>query len=452
MAARLSAGEVRDRLERELASGRDADVKTLASRLPAVELEHLLPDLDRGQLAVLFRAMGDEWLAGVVGELDPGIAARLLLRLSEGQAADVLEEMPPDEAADVVGELDPEAQEDVLGEMERKEAQDVRELLVYPPETAGGRMTPEFMALRESMTVDEALQYLRRAGEGAELVYYVYVVDAGGRLTGVVTLHDLVLSPPTRKVEEITRREVISVPADDDQEHAARLLREHGFLALPVIASDRRLLGIITADDVADVLEEEASEDIERLGGSQPLEEPYLTASIFHIFRKRIVWLLVLFAAATYTGTVMALFEDEVTQVVALTFFIPLLIGTGGNTGSQIVSTLVRAIAVGEVQLRDIVRVFLREVAVGALLGTAVGIAAYVRAWTLGVGGELGAVVALTAFAVVVWAAMVSAILPLVLKQLRVDPAVVSAPLITTLVDGTGLVIYFTIAKVVLGL
>lgn len=411
-----------------------------------------MPELDATQLAVLFRAMGDEWLAGVVGELDPRVAARLLLRLSEGQAADVLEEMPPDEAADVVGELQPGAQEDVLREMEREEASDIRELLEYPPETAGGRMTSEYVALRENMTVDEALQYLRRVGAEAELVYYVYVVDAAERLVGVVTLHDLVLSSPDRRVGEITNREVIAVDAADDQEHAAHLLRERGFLALPVVGPDKRLLGIITADDVAEVLEEEASEDIERLGGSQPLEEPYLQASLWHLFRKRVLWLLVLFAAEAYTGTVLRAYEGELTKVVALSFFIPLLIGTGGNTGTQIVSTLVRAIAVGEVTLRDIVRVFAREIVVGGMLGLVMATAAFARSWTLGVGSELGPVVALTAFFIVVWAAFVAAILPLVLHRLHLDPAVVSGPLIATLVDGTGLIIYFTIAKLMLGL
>lgn len=448
----IDTGEIRDQLKRALEGERVEEVARLAGRLPHEDIEHLLPELDARRLAVLFRAMGDEWLADVVAELDPGVAARLLVRLSDAQAADILEEMPPDEAADVVGELGQTDREELLREMEREEAQDIRELLEYPPETAGGRMTPEFVALREGMTADEAIQYLRTAGEAAELVYYVYVVDGAGRLAGVATLHDLVLSPPTRRVAEITNREVIAVDAADDQERAARLLREHGFLALPVLGPDRRLLGIITADDVAEVLEEEASEDIERLGGSQPLEEPYLSASLGHLFRKRILWLLVLFVASGYTATVLQHFQGELSEVVALAFFIPLLIGTGGNTGSQVVTTLVRAIAVGEVRMRDILRVFWREVVVGTMLGGVIALAAYGRAWSLGVGVELGNVVALTAFVVVIWAAVVAAVLPLVLTRLRVDPAVASGPLIATLVDGTGLIIYFSIAGVVLGL
>jgi magnesium transporter len=250
----------------------------------------------------------------------------------------------------------------------------------------------------------------------------------------------------------LTKREVTSLQAADDQEQAARTLRESGFLALPVLGPDRRLLGIITADDVAEVIEEEASEDIERLGGSQPLEEPYLTASVWHLFRKRILWLLALFAAHAYTGNVLKYYEGEMAAVVALGFFIPLLIGSGGNTGSQVVTTLVRAIAVGEVQMRDIFRVFTRELVVGSLLAGAIGVAAFLRAWTLGVGPGIAEVVALTAFCIVAWSAVVASVLPLVLKRVGLDPAVASGPFIATVVDGTGLIIYFSVAKVVLGL
>jgi magnesium transporter len=448
----LTTDDVRARLADALGSGREGEVARLVTRLPKPEVERLLPELDPRSLGVLFRAMGDEWLADIVSELDPSIAARLLVRLTDVQAADVLEEMPPDEAADVVGELREPDREDVLREMEREEAADIRELLEYPPETAGGRMTLEFVALREGMTVDEALQFLRKVGEATNAVFYLYVTDDAGRLAGVTNLRDLVLSPGSRRVAEITRREVVSVAATDDQEQAARMLRESGYVALPVLGDDRRMVGVITADDVAEVIEEEASEDIERLGGSQPLEEPYLTASLWHLFRKRILWLLVLFAAHAYTGNVLRFYEGEVAKVVALTFFIPLLIGTGGNTGSQVVTTLVRALAVGEVTLRDIFRVFTRELVVGSMLAVAMGSAAYVRALTLGVGPGMGEVVALTAFCIVVWAALVASVIPLVLARLRLDPAVASGPFIATIVDGTGLVIYFTIAKVVLGL
>jgi magnesium transporter len=361
--------------------------------------------------------------------------------------------MDPDDAADVVGELHPEEAEALLVEMEHEEAQDVRELLAYPPESAAGIMTPDFVAVAPYLTVDEALDQLGRVAEEAETIYYVYVTDPETRkLLGVLSLRSLALAPRWKLISQLMNTDVARIRADADQEEAARLLDKHSYLALPVVDDDDRLLGIITADDAADVLLEEVGEDMERLGGSLPLEEPYLRASLVHLFRKRIGWLLVLFVAEAYTGTVLRHFEATLSEMVSLAFFIPLLIGTGGNTGSQTVTTLVRAMAVGEVQFRDLWLVLRREICVGALLGVVMGMVTYVRAWTLGVGVEVGPVVAVTALFIVVWAAAVAAVLPLILHKLRIDPAVVSAPFISTLVDGAGLLLYFEVARFMLGL
>jgi magnesium transporter len=389
----------------------------------------------------------------VLAELDPFDAARLLGTLSRAQAADVLEEMDPDDAADVVGELEANEAEAILDEMEPADASELRGLLAYPPASAAGIMTPEFVAVSPFLTVDEALAQLGRVAEEAETIYYVYVTEPRtGRLLGVLSLRNLVLSPRWKLISQLMDTGVTRVRADADRETAARLLDKHNYLALPVVDADNRLLGIITADDAADVLLDEAGEDIERLGGSAPLEEPYLRASIGHLYRKRVIWLLVLFVAEAYTGTVLRHFESTLSEMVSLAFFVPLLIGTGGNVGSQTVTTLVRAMGVGEVDVHDLPRIVRRELIVGGLLGLTMGAATYVRAWTLGVGLEIGPVVAVTALFVVIWAALVAGILPLVLRRLKIDPAVVSAPLITTLVDGTGLFIYFTIAQMMLGL
>jgi magnesium transporter len=244
----------------------------------------------------------------------------------------------------------------------------------------------------------------------------------------------------------------VRVRADADREVAARLLTDRNLLAIPVVDDDDHLLGIITQDDVADVLEAEATEDIERLGGSEPLNVPYRSSSVMLLVRKRVVWLLLLFAAEAYTGTVLRDFQGELSQVVSLAFFIPLLIGTGGNMGSQTVTLIVRAMALGEVTIRDIGWIAFKELRVGLILGAVMAVVAFGRAWLLGVGPDIGIVVSLTILAICLWSATVAALLPLLLRRLRVDPAVVSAPLITTLVDGTGLVIYFEIARLILGL
>ncbi|MCC7372392.1 MAG: magnesium transporter [Chloroflexi bacterium] len=448
--------DVRAIVRAALADGHPVPPTLLPDLLKAAsraDLTEALADLRPDELATLFARLGDEALADLLTELEPFDAARLLGKLSRAQAADVVEEMDPDDAADVMGELHPHEAEAILDEMEHEEAEDVRHLLTYAPESAAGIMTPDFVSIAPYLAVDEALDQLGRVAEEAETIYYVYVTEPStGQLLGVLSLRGLVLAPRWKLVSQVMSPDVVRIRADADQETAARLLKEHHYLALPVVDETDRLLGIITADDASDVLLEEAGEDIERLGGSEPLDEPYLRASIGHLFRKRIGWLLVLFVAEAYTGTVLRHFESTLSEMVSLAFFIPLLIGTGGNTGSQTVTTLVRAMATGDVRPEDWWRVVRRELAVGSLLGLVMGVATYVRSWTLGVGLEVGPVVAMTALCIVIWAAAVAAVLPLVLRRLRIDPAVVSGPFITTLVDGTGLFLYFTVARLMLGL
>jgi magnesium transporter len=441
-------GEVRGLI---LARERDG-VAALAGRVSPAAWADVVPQLDAGEVAVLLQWLPDEEIPALLAELEPAQAAAILRTLSRNEAADVLEAMSPDDATDVFAEL-PEAEaRQILVEMEPAEAAELRELAAYPPDTAGGIMTPAFTAISPDLRAEQAIIALRRVAEQAETVYYVYVLDSEEHLLGVLSLHSLVLAAPQTPVRELMFRNVISVPADADQETAARLLTDHNLLALPVVDEENRLLGIITQDDVADVLEEEATEDIERLGGSQPLETAYRLAPVSLLVRRRLVWLLLLFLAEAYTGTVLRHYQAETEKVIALSFFVPLLIGTGGNVGSQTVTTLVRAMALGEVRLRDVRWVLAKEVAVGAAMGVVMAFVAFGRSAILHVGRDVGYVVALTVLSICVWSATVAAVLPLILRKLRIDPAVVSAPLITTLVDGTGLIIYFTIAKLVLGL
>src|SRR3954469_340983 len=447
-----AAVDVRAVLRAALSNGHAPDLAALRAA-PREELAQALADLDAVELGLLVTRLGDEALADLIAELDAFDAARLIGKLGRAQAADVLEEMDPDDAADVMGELRPHEAEAILVEMEDEEAEDVRELLTYPPESAAGIMTPDFVSVAPYLSADEALAQLGRVAEEAETIYYVYVTEpTSGRLLGVLSLRSLVLSPRWKLVSQVMNADVTRIRADADQEVAAQLLDRNNYLALPVVDEHDRLLGIITADDAADVLLEEVGEDIERLGGSKPLEEPYLRASIFHLFRKRVLWLLILFVGGAFTGSVLNHFQDTLAQMVSLTFFIPLLIGIGGNVGSQTVTTLVRAMGVGEVRFRDLFRVFWREAAVGVLLGIVMAGVTYARAWMLGVGVEIGPVVAVTALFIVIWAASVAAVLPLLLHKLKIDPAVVSAPFISTLVDGTGLLLYFEIARIMLSL
>jgi magnesium transporter len=437
--------EVRDLI----AERRERGIHGLADRLGPAEWADLVPRLDPSEVAVLLQWLPEAEIAELLEELDPAAAAAILRPLSRDAAADLLEAMDPDDATDVIEEFPSREAEQLLIEMEPAEAAEIRELLAYPPDTAGGRMTPAFVAVAPNLRADQAIAALRRVAEEAETLYYVYVIDPEERLLGVLSLHNLVLTRPETPVRSLMIPDAIRVRADADQETAARLLTDHNLLAVPVVDDEDRLLGIITQDDVADVLEEEATEDIERLGGSQPLDTPYRLAGVSLLVRRRIVWLLFLFVAGLLTSQVLEAFQENLRTVAALTLFLPLIIGIGGNVGSQTVTTLVRAIAVGEVQLRDVGWVLGKEMAVGLAVGLIMGIGGFLRVgWDQG--RAIGLVVGLTIVCVTLWSTTVAAVLPLVLRRLRIDPAVVSAPLITTLVDATGLLIYMTIAGLVL--
>jgi magnesium transporter len=443
-----------EQLRAAVAAGDVQRAQMCARRMLEDDALALLEDLTAEELSVLFSILGDESLADLLSRLDDRDAAGILSRMSAAQAADILEEIDPDDATDIFAEVEqsnPEIASTILVEMDADEAAELRELMSYDPDTAGGIMTPAFVAVFPELRADETVDALRKVAEEAETINYVYVVDRQERLIGVLSLHSLVLSRPETMVRDLMWPDIVSVPVDADQEIAARILTERDLLALPVVDADGKLIGIITADDVADILEEEATEDIERLGGSQPLEVPYLRASPLLLFRKRIVWLLVLFFAQFFTISIQEHYDAILQQVITLAVFVPILIGTGGNVGSQTVSTIIRAMALGEIQTRHIARIIGKEMLTGLSLGIVMGGLMFARAEFTGSGDtDVAVVVGLTVLALTTWAATIGAILPIVLSKLKFDPAVVSAPFISSFVDGTGLIIYFTLAQMIL--
>ncbi|MGH9172880.1 MAG: magnesium transporter, partial [Vicinamibacterales bacterium] len=403
---------------RQLIRERDADaIARLGDSINRADLARAIPDLTPAEVAVLLQWLPDDEIADLLAELEPEGAARILRTLTLPVAAHLLEEIDPDDATDILEELTSSEAEEILIAMEPAEAEEIRELLAYPPETAGGRMTPAYVAVSPDLRADQAVVALRRVAEEAETVNYVYVTDDEETLLGVLSLHNLVLTPPHTRVRDLMATEVICVPALADQEVAARLLNDYHLLALPVIDDERHLLGIITVDDVADILEAEATEDIERLGGSQPLAESYLRARPLLLWRRRVIWLLVLFLAGAYTSTILRYFDDEIESVVALSFFIPLLIGIGGNVGSQVVTTIVRSMAVDDIRIGDTFRIVRKELQTALMLSAVLATAMFVRAIFMGVGVDLGLVVAISVTAIVVWAAVIAAVLPLLLRQ-----------------------------------
>ena len=424
----------------------------MAELIGPAEWADLVPQLEPAEVATLVQWLPDEEIALILEELPPTEAARILRTLSVPEAGALLGEMDPDDAADIVEVLPDDAVDEILVRMKPEDAAELRALSGYDPDTAGGLMTPEYVAVSKDATSAQAIAAIRRLVDEAETVNYVYVVDEERHLLGVLSLYRLMLSPEGTPVVELMAPSTVRVKASADQETAARILTDRNLLAIPVVDDDDHLVGIITEDDVADVIEAEATEDIERLGGSQPLNLPYRFASVPLLVRKRVGWLMILFIAQGYTGTVLRSFEGELAAVVALSFFIPLLIGTGGNVGSQTVTLVVRAMALGEVAMRDVAWLVFKELRVGLVMGLVMGVAAIGQAWFLGVSSDIATAVSIAVIAICAWAATVAAALPLILRRLGVDPAVVSAPLISTLVDGTGLIIYFEIARIVLGL
>jgi magnesium transporter len=312
-------------------------------------------------------------------------------------------------------------------------------------------MTSEFMALRTHMTVGEALRAVRRWAPGVDTAY-LFVVDDRDRLQGVVSLFQLLKADLHARVETLMDRDVIHVHTEADQEECARLMARYDLSALPVVDAERHLVGVITVDDLVEVLQEEATEDFERFGGALPLGKPYLDTSAFEIARRRFGWLLLLFITETFTGTVLRHFEKELDAVVALAYFVPLLIGTGGNAGTQCTSTIIRALALGDITFQDALRVWWHEVRVGLLLGLGMAAAAFLRALSWKSGSTLSMTVGLSILVIVVWANFMGSLLPLLAARLKIDPAVVSGPAMTTLVDATGLLIYLTLAKQILGI
>jgi len=420
----------------------------LQALLP-IDQADIFSDLDENDQRQLLQGLPAESIANILEKLEDEEVAEVATWLPPEQLADILDEMEPDEAADLLGDLQPHAASEILELME--DSEEIRPLLLHPDETAGGLMTSEYMALGRQMWAQTALEAIRDWKSEREYLYY-FVVNRNGVLLGVVSLLQLIKAAPKAEVQTFMDRDLITASVHADQEECARLMSRYDLTSLPVVDDDNKLIGVITIDDVVDVLEEEATEDIQRLGGSAPLEKPYLLTSTWEVVRSRIVWLLVLFVTSMLTSNVLELFEDTLDKVVALAFFIPMLIGTGGNAGSQTTATVIRALGVGEVDKKDSFRVLWHEIRSGLLLGFLIGLAGLVRIYVFEGNLLLGVTVAVSLAMVVLWSNSVGSLLPIFASRIGIDPALISGPLMSTLVDATGLFIYLTVAKWILRL
>jgi magnesium transporter len=431
------------------------EIAAAVADLHPADIAELLEGLPREQRIVLFEALSPEQGAAVLSELKGETLRLILHQASPEKLGPQLDRVPSDEVTFLLEHLTQRQREILLAKMSSRDAEEVKRLLRYPPRTAGRLMSEKFARIRPEWTVAETLEHLRKIDPEVETIQSLYAVDDHGHLVGAVSLRKLFPAPPEKRIEELMARNLISVRPDTPQEEVARLVSKYDVHAIPVVDDQNRPLGIVTVDDVIDVLIEEQTEDMLHLAGvsaKEELAEGYFATSPVRNVRARFNWLLLLFVTETLTGTVLRHFESELAKVVALSFFIPLLIGTGGNSGSQTVTTIVRGLAVGEIRLRDFGRVLFREAGSGLVLGLLLGIVGFGRALLWGSTTPLAVTVGVSILVICTWANTVGAAIPLIATAVKIDPTIMSAPLIATLVDATGLFIYFMIARSILGL
>lgn len=418
--------------------------------LNAPQIIGVIERLNEKDRAIVFRLLAKPMAIEVFEGLATSLQSEIVEALHSKEVADIFSNLDPDDRVSLLDELPATVAQRLLRGLSTKERNLTSEVLGYPQGSIGRRMSPEFIAIKQSETVSQALSKVRSKVLEAETIYTLPVIDSSRELVGVVSLRDLMKAKPRTKIQKIMQ-EPFSVNASDDEEFAARTCSDRKVLALPVVDNESRLVGILTVDDALRILEEEESEDAARIGGSEPLRRPYLSTPVFSIVRSRVVWLLVLALGATFTVSVLGAFEAAIEQLVVLTLFIPLLIGMGGNTGNQAATTVTRALALQDVRSKDIAEVFFREFRVGLLLGLMLGSLGFILTTAI-FGLDIGIVIGLTLLSICTVAATVGGIMPLIGLALRADPAVFSNPFITTFVDAAGLIIYFLIAKSVLGI
>src|SRR5512141_1164219 len=421
------------------------------------DLADVAEALPRERVADLLKALPSERAADVLEYLNEELRADVLETMSTRQAAELVTQMTPDDRADVLEELEEDRADEILSEIPEQAREETERLLAYEPDSAGGLMTTEFVSVSEDTRVDEALAAVRRIARGGrrEAMHAIYATDKDGVVKGVMSLHELLAAPEGALVRDVAWEEVVTVPATMDREEVARVTSNYDLVVLPVVDDQHRIIGVVTVDDVIDALQEEHTEDVQRFGGMEALDEPYMQISFWKMIRKRGGWLSALFLGEMLTATAMQHFNIELEKAIVLTLFIPLIMSSGGNSGSQATSLIIRALALGEVKVRDWWRIAAREIPAGMVLGGILGIIAFFRImlWQrMGIYdyGPHAALLATTVGAalvgIVTFGSLAGSMLPFVLRRIGFDPASASAPFVATLVDVTGLSIYFYVA------
>jgi len=454
MLSRLLQPEIKSLIEsRELST-----LKEVLSEWTPADIAELLGDLPEYEQAVIFRLLPHNLAADVFEHIDFDSQLSLLKGLGKEESAAILNEMSPDDRTALLEDLPGSAARQMIALLSPEERRIAVTLLGYPEDSVGRLMTPDYVDLKPEWTINEVLDHIRKYGKDKETLNVLYVVDEKGKLIDDIRIRDIIFAPPESKVIDLMDRNFIALNVTDDQETAVEVFKKYDRVALPVVDASGLLIGIVTVDDVFDVAEEEATEDIHKLGGVEALDEPYSTTPLFTMVKKRAFWLTILFVSQVLTAIAMGFFEDQLNKAVILSIFIPLVISSGGNSGSQAATLVIRAMAVGDVTLADWWFIMRREVISGFLLGCTLGLIGFIQVIILSrFITELqvhlvlvGLTVTFSLILIVLWGTVSGSMLPIILKKIGADPATSSAPLIATLVDVTGLVIYFSVAILIL--
>ncbi len=451
-----SRKELRQLVSNQLAllleQGNLQGAKALLVPVQPVDIAEAIEGLPKSMQVIAFRLLVKEEAIAVYEQLDSTVQQSLIEQFKQQEVRDIVDEMSPDDRARLFDELPAKVVRRLLEQLSPEERKTTALLLGYEEDTAGRIMTPEYISLKQSLTVAQTLERIRALATASEIVYYLYVTDASRHLVGIVSLRDLVLSSPEVTLGEIMTQDIVSVNTNDDQEEVARVIQRYDLLAVPVVDKEQRLVGVVTVDDVIDILQEEATEDIYALGGVQSDGDNYFQTNLITVARKRVMWLLVLLLTNTVTGTIIKSQVGLLEQMAILTAFIPLLTGTGGNVGAQSSTVVIRGLNTDDIRDLGAGQVILRELMAGALLGLALGALATV--WAYGLQGNwlVSISVGVSLVAIAMLASVAGSALPFVFRSFGLDPALMSAPFITTAVDVIGVLIYFSIAKLVLGL
>jgi magnesium transporter len=453
--------EYLDVLKEAISAGNDAYINNLLQDLHPSDIADIFNELDLEQSKFIYKHLDDEEAGKVLVEMDEDIRERFLASLTSKEIAEqFIDNMESDDAADVIAELPDKVQDEVLSHLEDAEqASDIVDLLNYDENTAGGVMAKELVKVNLNKSMVDCVRELRSHADDIKHIYAIYVVDDDDKLVGLISLKKVLTASLRSPIREIFNSEIISVKTNTDAEQAAKVMEKYDLVVLPVVDAIGRLVGRITIDDVVDVIRKEETEDVQKMGGMEVLDEPYMTMPFWQLIKKRVGWLVILFVGESFTATAMSFFENQIEKAVVLALFVPLIISSGGNTGSQASTLIIRSLSLGEVTIKEWWRIIKKEILVGFILGLILGCIGFLRIalWSRifkNVYGDhwlmVAATVGTSLVGVVLWGNLSGSILPIILKRAGLDPAVSSAPFVATLVDVTGLIIYFTVATMML--